>query len=459
MDRFIFGRKDLLPRKSSILLLLFASIILLGSTSSVFLYEFKIPEAPTANIPWLGHEIFITMQDSGQGPAVAYNWKRAEYLVVWWTFEGIFGQRINSSGELVGPTNFAISTGPKIRRDPAVAYDPFNERFFVVWSHDVSGNRTNHDISGRLIPWEGPSLNFKEFKVNSSGADLYSPKVAYNTADREFLVVWWGSPNGQIFGARVNAFAGSLLGGEQAISPLLDNAGSADVAFNSTNGQYLVTWGMWRQHPTNYDIRGIRLKGDDISALGGGEFGIAIWPSSEVDPAVAVCKDANQYLVVWQSSAKTDIFGRIVLGNGNLTEIVYRLRETTRNESLPDAACSSAGNLFLAVWRQQYTDTSGPFGIWGSLVTPEGGGSICPGCRSNTETANAADPAFEVIAPTTDDYSRNEPAVAGGNDQYLVAWTNSCSGTGCYSIHARIIYLLKKPPENKFLPLIFRKTK
>ncbi len=33
----------------------------------------------------------------------------------------------------MGPATFAISTGPKISREPAVAYDPVNERYFVVW--------------------------------------------------------------------------------------------------------------------------------------------------------------------------------------------------------------------------------------------------------------------------------------------------------------------------------------
>ncbi len=325
-----------MPRKRSILLLIFASIILLGTTSNVFLYDQNKPETPTANIPWLGHEIFITLQEYGQDPEVAYNWKRGEYLVVWWTFEGIFGQRINSSGELVGPATFAISTGPKIRREPAVAYDPVNERYFVVWSHNVGSNGSpNYDLSGRLIPWDGPSNNYKEFKVNSFGSDQFEPKVAYNTADREFLTVWINGPYQQIYGVRVDAFNGSLLGAEKAISSVLDSAGTADVAFNPANGQYLVTWEKWVPKTANINIYGIRLKGDDITVLGGGDFGIATWPDSELYPAVAICKDANQYLVVWLSSANDDIFGRIVLGNGSLTSNVYHFRDTPRHVGSP----------------------------------------------------------------------------------------------------------------------------
>jgi large repetitive protein len=85
-------------------------------------------------------------------PAVAYNSRRNEYLVVWrgdddagplvdGEFE-IFAQRLTAGGDEVGANDRRISTmGPNgdtaySAEGPAVAYDPTSDQYLVAWEGD-----------------------------------------------------------------------------------------------------------------------------------------------------------------------------------------------------------------------------------------------------------------------------------------------------------------------------------
>lgn len=180
----------------------------------------------------------------------------------------------------------------------------------------------------------------------------------------------------------------------------------------------------------NYDVFGIRLKGE-LSALGGGEFGIAEWPDDEQIPRVAACHDAGEYLVAWQSSGNYDTYARQISKDGIPSTIIHNLSDTINSiEGSPDVACDSAGKHFFAVWEKNYSSTENTYGVWGRLVDSSGG----------------SDPAFEIIAPT-DEYPRRwSPAVAGGDDHYMVVWENNCDNCGRRTLHARIIYFFEEPP-------------
>ena len=87
-----------------------------------------------------------------EDPAVAYNARRNEYLVVWSgdddtgplvndEFE-IFAQRLTAGGDEVGANDRRISDmGPNgdtaySAQDPAVAYNPTSDEYLVAWEGD-----------------------------------------------------------------------------------------------------------------------------------------------------------------------------------------------------------------------------------------------------------------------------------------------------------------------------------
>jgi len=181
------------------------------------------------------------------------------------------------------------------------------------------------------------------------------------------------------------------------------------------------------------DIFGMRLRGDAVP-LGGGEFGIAGWPSVEIHPAVAACKEADQYLVAWQSdqSASNDAIYARFIGGGGTPAGVHLIDDSTSPEREADVACNQAGNQYLVAWQTRYTNLK--YGIWGRLVHPN-------------ETMDAG---FGIVAPgsVTD---RTQPAIAGGYTNYLVAWEHQRDGTSYQDIHGRLV-----TPYTVFLPLVIK---
>jgi hypothetical protein len=385
----------------------------------------------------LGGEIVISELDNEEYlPSVAYNSKHREYLVVWHTkwaigTRDIRAARISEHGLVL--SEFTVyEHATKDSAQPAVDYDPVNDRYLVAWAFDASGNSSDWDLYGRFIPWNGPNPSLTEFAICTWGTHQWNPKVAYGRAVEEFLVVWAnefqaGTPPMYISGRRVNADGSGFPGGSSdlTISHPSQNRVNPDVTYNLARNEYLVVY------DNAVDIFGIRLTGD-LSHNFGGEFGIAGWPSTEIHPAVAACKGADQYLVAWQSdqSASNDaIYARFIGGDGTPAG-VHLIDDTTSPEQEPDVACNLAGQQYLVAWQTRYTNIK--YGIWGRLVHPD-------------ETMDAS---FGIVSPgsVTD---RTNPVVAGGYANYLVAWEHQRDGTSYQDIHGRLI-----TPYMEFLPLV-----
>ena len=267
------------------------------------------PESVAAQIA--GPEIIISERDSAEySPAIAYNSKHNEYLVVWendWGggYHDIYAQRISGDGRLL--SWFSLTSGYS-QANPAVAYDPVNDRYLVVWAYDVFGNGSDWDVYGRFVPWNGPP-DPTAFPICSWPSNQGHPAVAYGRAQEEFLVVWKSdatSVPGYISAVRITAATGGFPGGDGfTVSSGSQIRDFPDVAYNLHRNEYLVTWDL-EISANNIDIWGMRLRGDGAPLTGGsptvtGEFVIAGWPSFEAEPAVAACAAADQYLVAWQS--------------------------------------------------------------------------------------------------------------------------------------------------------------
>ena len=233
--------------------------------------------AASVRASWhLGSEIVISAENNVQHlPAVAYNSKHHEYLVVWhneWSGgrTDIYAQRVTEAGEV--KSWFAVTADPhKDRAQPAVAYDPVNDRYLVAWTYDFWGNGSDWDIYGRFIPWDGPDTSLTEFAIGSGPTNEWQPKVAYARTQEEFLVVW-GTEHptmpGYTSGRRVKTANTFPAGAFTIASHLTEFRVRPDVAYNLARNEYLVTYDNF------VDVYGVRLRGDGV-ALGAGEFVIA----------------------------------------------------------------------------------------------------------------------------------------------------------------------------------------
>lgn len=429
--------------KRVLLVVLVASVVMLAVGGGAARALPSEPGAASATAgPHLSGEIVISAIDNEQHlPAVAYNWKHREYLVVWhntWAIgtRDVRAARISDRGQVL--SEFTVyEHATKDSAQPSVAYDPVNDRYLVVWIFDAFGNGSDWDLYGRFIPWDGPSASLNEFAICTWTTHQWNPKVAYGRAVEEFLVVWMneyqsGALPVYISGRRVKAADGSFPGGasDLTINHATENRVNPDVTYNLARNEYLVVY------DNVVDIFGIRLTGD-LSHNFGGEFGIAGWPDTEQHPAAAACDEADQYLVVWQSSAgNQDIYARFVKGDGTL-DSVHHIYGTTAAEAEPDVVCNMSGQQYLVVWQQQYSNLTGTYGVWGRLVSAD----------------KTMSPEFGIIAGgwVGAPADRTDPAVGGGHTNYLIAWEHERYGTSYQDIHGRLV-----TPHAIFLPLTLR---
>lgn len=406
-------------------------ILLLAAAFAVFVpvVRAEILKSTTAT-PTLSDEIIISNVDDDKGlPAIAYNWKHREYLVVWTKLSGIFtpgyihGARISADGQILD--EFPVYGGLTFHTaTPDVAYDPVNDRYLVVFRVDKTGGAEfAWDVYGRIIPWDGPDASLTTFPIRTNNNIQGIPKVAYARAQEEFLVVYIETMvafNQDFFHyQRIDASSGNLIG---LYSPVTSVCclGDVDVTYNRARNEYLVVYDFLG------DIVGERYTGE-MKALGLDKV-IADWPDSETYPRTAACSETNQYLVTWtsdqQSSSGTNaIYGRFVSGTGEVGK-VHKLADTAGDETYADVACNHTGTAYLAAWQ---VEDQGVTTIWGRLIYPDG----------------TLKPKFQITGP-----DNRWVYPAGGHDGFLTAWLHK---RDIYEdIHGRFIITNHK----SFLPLI-----
>lgn len=312
---------------------------------------------------------FVIRNDGGVpevNPAVAYNGQRQEYLVVWqneWAAnKDVYGQRVTRDGQLVGPW-FAISPAGGERYNPDVAYNSQDDEYLVVWEQWWG---TQLVISGQRVSSTGQLLG-NEFNIADTYDYYYSePQVGYASTSDRYLVVfgydWLGSRGVQ---ARDYYWNGSnnVLGSTFDIVPTTatDAPEQQDLAYNRSRNEFLVVWQqMWA--PDDHDIHGRRVKMTGGVGTQGAAFSIATSANDEVAPTVAAIPTvpgAGQYLVAWEGGSGTnrDIQARTVAGDGTLGAFRI-LADTAWSENSPAVAGCESDQQFIAVW------------VWIPVITP-----------------------------------------------------------------------------------------
>lgn len=308
-------------------------------------------------------------------PAVAYNSRDNEYLVVWWSdiYTGgltldydIFGQRLDANGNEIGEDDFRISDMGNIDfrstfislTSPGVTYNPANNEYFVVWfSEDDAAGLVDDEweIYGqRLDAATGAEAGENDFRISDMGGLgdagywAYDPVVSHNSVNNEYLVVWAGTDDTpgllanevEVFGQRLNAATGAEVGDNDFRISDMGGSGDADfgvnapaVTYNNMNNEYMVVW--------SGDDNGEGLVNDEFEVFGqrlnaatGAEVGANDFRISEMGgtgdaafdaaaPSVEYDSRSRQYLVVWAGDDNTrglandedEIFGQFLDAN------------------------------------------------------------------------------------------------------------------------------------------------
>jgi hypothetical protein len=419
-------------------------------------------------LDWNGGILISNATNAQENPAVAFD--GTNYLVVWQdkrggTYYDIYGQRVNTSGGLVG-SEITISSALYNQQSPGVAFDGTN--YLVVWqdrrggsSYDIYGQRVNtsgglvgsaitisnasgnqsapsvaFDGTNYLVAWQdtssygydicgirvstGGALVGSKITISNATNNQQSPSVAYGNG--YYLVAWQDYRNGttcDIYGARVNT--SGVVYGPITISNATNNQQSPSVAYDGTN--CLVAWQDYRNSTTYSDIYGARVNTDG-TVLDGSGIEISLADSSQECPAV-VGSGSSGFLAVWQDtrngSANYDTYGARISAGGSVTDYPNGILLTGVVNAQTNPAVAFDGTNYLVVWddnRYGYSD------ICGARVSLSGA---------------ALDPAGFLISSNTSTSNQTYPAVAFDGTDYMVVWQDARnSGTGLDIYGARV---------------------
>jgi hypothetical protein len=282
-------------------------------------------EGIAVQAPPLANFINIWVDDvDNRKPAVAYNSKHDEYLVVWANDRGatkdIYAQRVTGDGTLKSWFTVVSAAGEWYFL-PDVAYSPVQDEYLIVYTYQYTTN--DFDIYARRVKWDGADLGlpqYQQFIINVDGDKQWVPAVTYNSQHDEYLVVyenWWAGGLRDIDAQRVRASDGQLLGpasGYNVATAPNTVRRLPDVAYNAARDEYLVAY-TYQASVTNGDIYG-KIATFNFGILSSEKI---ICADSYNQDSPAVAAGPNEYLVVWEDSALgTSIAARRVSGDGIL---------------------------------------------------------------------------------------------------------------------------------------------
>ena len=271
--------------------------------------------------PFIG--IQVDSKENHQ-PAVAYSGDRAEYLVVWTTHQDTFtwdiwARRVGSDGIVKGPSEFCVATSEaKKRSEPAVAYNPVRDEYLIVYTYEFGAS--DYDIKATVVSGD-LSWKTSEYSIYSPLGIQWTPQVAYNSEDDEYLVVWgnvWGDGRHDIYAQRLQG-DGSLLPGPATIATDATELRSIpDVAYNAARNEYLIAY--------NYSPSSISTESNIYGKVASANLGemspseIHICDNTRDQGSLAVAAGPDEYLVAWTDENTTttqyDVFARRLSGDG-----------------------------------------------------------------------------------------------------------------------------------------------
>jgi len=256
----------------------------------------------------------------------------------------------------------------------SIVYDSANDRYFVVY--DKGGTESN--IYGEFLDRDGNNIK-PEFIIRQVGEALINPSVAYNSTDGTFLVAWEDISNRNIY------------------AKIVDEDGSNAAITISDAAYYQIT------------------------------------------PSIAYDKFDNRYLVVWEdcrtpgyslcvpnTNTNCDIYGQLVNADGNRPGINFLISRSSwgydencqGRRKHPAVSFDNANKKFLVVWYDKRTTESYSYKayIYGRILDKDGG------LIGTTD--------FQISENSLDALSKPKVAVDDINHKFLVVWDETSSPSG-----------------------------
>src|SRR5262249_48272630 len=146
----------------------------------------------------------------------------------------------------------SIATAPGRQVKPVIAYNSIDNQYLVIWS--CVPNIINGSLCGQIISHEGAPIGDK-FPIYTVPGTQLQPAIAYNPADNQYLLVWHDLRGAREVHGQIISKDGVLIGSDFRIAVTPGNQVNPSVTYNSKGHEYLLVWEDWRNFPTNgYDV-------------------------------------------------------------------------------------------------------------------------------------------------------------------------------------------------------------
>ncbi len=276
----------------------------------------------------------------------------------------IYAQRVNAiTGFNIGLPSRISQMGPDGNasydaRNPDVAYNSSANEYLVVWYGDTDNGGViegEFEIWGKRINASNGQAIGNQFRISQMGPtanrsyDAIDPKVAYNSTNNTYLVVWRGEDGNlanaigefEIYGQQISVNGSEIGSNDFRISDMgpdndsLYDAFSPDIVYNTTSNEFLVVWYADDNNAGHvsgeFEIYGQRINASTGAEIGSNDFQISetgvpgFITRSAKFPNVTWNSSLNQYLVVWSADPATgqfvgnefEIFGQTISALGS----------------------------------------------------------------------------------------------------------------------------------------------
>lgn len=336
-------------------------------------------------------------------PAIAHDPGRDRFFSTWHDFRNkattgldIYGRIVDGRGQAVtGDTPVARSRGSQ--GFSAVAFDPVNERYLVVWTDWRDAADVDSDIYGRFINADG-SPHGDEFRVSATrGISQKFPNLAFDPGRQRFLVLWVDARNAQVdklYGRYLDV-NGNLLGEEFPVALEGNYQDYPSLLFDPRHDRFVVVWRDTRSIAIDRLEKAVYGRFiDAVQGPSGTTFRIAL-EKEGCSPlslrAVSYAPGDDAYFVAWSSGRNyseilpstggyrdrqrgLDVYGAFIsVEDGSLRKPPFPIASEIDYQEVPSVSYDPGSNRFLVVWYDLRRPPTGrDSDIYGRFVAPTG---------------------------------------------------------------------------------------
>jgi hypothetical protein len=370
-----------------------------GSASTADIYAARVTEAGVQETSGF---VVSAATSSQLTPTVASN--GTDYFVAWSDNrngvqrEDIYGARVTGAGTTTDTSGISICTAVRQQRRPSAASD--GTSYFVVWS-DERVLQTSHVYGARIDSSTGSVQESQGFLIQSDSIG-HDAVAAFDGSN--YLVAWQnGTALDHVRATLVSPSGVVDAGGPFNVSLGANVQNSTALAFDGVDS-YLIAWRDYRGADSDIYATRYRLTTREVQDTSG----IAIATASGHQHRPVVASNGVDFLVAWSDDGGTydgELKAARVSQAGGV-DAPFSLGVSSYSAHYVSVA--SSGDDYFIVWSDARSNLAS---VYGTLVEASG---------------SAQDPEGVLISPgITIAY---DPAIAGNDSGYLVAWTDGRNG-------------------------------